>query len=190
VWQQGVSGTNGAPAATVDGIYVAPVCYAIDLQPAIGTILWSQNTGCSGGGGNTPEVGSGVMYAPLSPGYYAGNVYATETGQVLSSFSASAPPAISTSSAFILNNSTLQGIALSNNQVLWSFAGDGTLTNAPVVVDKYVFIGSTNGNLYALDATSGTQLWTKNLGAPITGPATGGNANQGVCSFSDIWTKG
>ena len=39
--------------------------------------------------------------------------------------------AISTTNAFILNNSTLQGIALSNNQVLWSFAGDGTLTNAP-----------------------------------------------------------
>jgi outer membrane protein assembly factor BamB len=184
VWQQGVSGTNGAPAATVDGIYVAPVCYAIDLQPAIGTILWTNNTGCSGGGGNTPAVGSGVMYAPLSPGYYAGNVYATETGQVLSSFSASAPPAISTTSAFILNNSTLQGIALSNNQVLWSFAGDGALTNAPVVVDNYVFIGSTNGNLYALDATSGAQLWTKNLGAPITGPATGGNANQGATGLS------
>jgi outer membrane protein assembly factor BamB len=184
VWQQGVSGTNGAPAATVDGIYVAPVCYAIDLQPAIGTILWTNNTGCSGGGGNTPAVGSGVMYAPLSPGYYAGNVYATETGQVLSSFSASAPPAISTTSAFILNNSTLQGIALSNNQILWSFAGDGALTNAPVVVDNYVFIGSTNGNLYALDATSGAQLWTKNLGAPITGPATGGNANQGATGLS------
>ena len=37
------------------------------------------------------------------------------------------------------DNSTLQGIALSNNQVLWSFAGDGALTNAPVVVDNYVF---------------------------------------------------
>jgi outer membrane protein assembly factor BamB len=183
-WQQSVGGTNGAPAATVDGIYVAPVCYAIDLQPAVGTILWTQNTGCSGGGGNTPAVGSGVMYSPLSPGYYAGNVYATETGQVLSSFSASAPPAISATSAFILDNSTLQGIALSNNQVLWSFAGDGALTNAPVVVDSYVFIGSTNGNLYALDATSGTQLWTKNLGAPITGPATGGNANQGATGLS------
>jgi outer membrane protein assembly factor BamB len=179
-----LSGTNGAPAATVDGIYVAPVCYAIDLQPATGTILWANNTGCSGGGGNTPAVGSGVMYAPLSPGYYAGNVYATETGQVLGSFSASAPPAISTTSAFIINNSTLQGIALTNNQVLWSFAGDGALTNSPVVVDNYVFIGSTNGNLYALDATSGAQLWTKNLGAPITGPATGGNANQGATGLS------
>jgi outer membrane protein assembly factor BamB len=184
VWQQDVSGTNGAPAVTVDGVYAAPVCYAYDLQPAIGTVIWSTNTGCEGGGGNTPVVGSGRMYAPLSPGYYAGNVYSTESGQVLGAFSASAPPAISTSSVFTLDNSTLQGTALSNNQVLWSFAGDATLVTAPIAVNNYVFVGSSSGNLYALDATAGTQLWTMNLGAAIAGPATGGNANQGATGLS------
>jgi outer membrane protein assembly factor BamB len=184
VWQQGVSGTNGAPAVTVDGVYTAPVCFAIDLQPATGTVIWSTNTGCSGGGGNTPVVGGGRMYAPLSPGYYAGDVYAAESGQVLGAFSASAPPAISTSNVFILNNSTLQGIALSNNQILWSFAGDGTLVNSPIAVNNYVFVGSSSGNLYALDATTGTQVWTKNLGAAITGPATGGSATQGATGLS------
>jgi hypothetical protein len=37
------------------------------------------------------------------------------------------PPANSTSGVFIRNNSTLQGIALSNNQILWRFAGNGAL---------------------------------------------------------------
>ena len=184
VWQQGVSGTNGAPAVTVDGVYAAPVCYAFDLQPATGTVLWSNNTGCEGGGGNTPVVGSGRMYAPLSPGFYAGNVYSAESGQVLGAFSASAPPAISTSSVFVLDNSTLQGISLSNNQVLWSFAGDGTLVTSPVAVNNYVFVGSSSGNLYALDATTGAQVWTKSLGAAIAGPATGGSATQGATGLS------
>ena len=184
VWQQNVSGTNGAPAVTVDGVYAAPVCYAFDLQPATGTVIWSNNTGCEGGGGNTPVVGSGRMYAPLSPGYYAGNVYTAETGQVVGAFSASAPPAISASSVFTLNNSTLQGTALSNNQILWSFAGDGALTNSPIVVNNYVFIGSSSGNLYALNATTGAQVWTTNLGAPVTGPATGGSATQGATGLS------
>jgi len=183
-WQQYVSGTNGAPAVTVDGVYAAPVCYAYDLQPATGTVIWSNNTGCEGGGGNTPVVGSGRMYAPLSPGFYAGNVYATESGQVLGAFSASAPPAISASTVFTLSNSTLQGTALSNNQILWSFAGDGALLNSPIVVNNYVFIGSSSGNLYALDATTGAQLWTKNLGAAIAGPATGGSATQGATGLS------
>jgi outer membrane protein assembly factor BamB len=184
VWQQNVSGTNGAPALTVDGVYAAPVCFGFDLQPATGTVIWSNNTGCEGGGGNTPVVGSGRMYAPLSPGYYAGNVYAAESGQVLGAFSASAPPAISTSSVFTLNTSTLQGTELSNNQVLWSFAGDGTLVTSPIVVNNFVFIGASSGNLYALDATTGAPLWTKNLGAAIAGPATGGSATQGATGLS------
>jgi outer membrane protein assembly factor BamB len=50
---------------------------------------------------------------------------------------------------------------------VWSFAGDGALVTAPLVVNNYVFIGSSNGNLYALDGTSGAQLWTKNLGAAL-----------------------
>ena len=182
-WQQYVSGTNGAPAVTVDGVYAAPVCYAYDLQPASGTVIWSTNTGCEGGGGDTPVVASGRMYAPLG-GFYGGNVYSAESGAVLGAFSASAAPAISTSNVFMLNNSTLQGIALSNNQILWSFAGDGTLWNSPVAVNNYVFVGSSSGNLYALDAATGAQVWTKNLGAAITGPATGGNATQGATGLS------
>lgn len=184
VWQQSVSGTNGAPAVTVDGVYAAPVCFAFDLQPATGAVIWSNNTGCEGGGGNTPVVGGGRMYAPLSPGFYAGNVYAAESGQVLGAFSASAPPAISTSTVFTLDNSTLQGIALSNNQILWSFAGDGTLVTSPIVVNNFVFVGGSSGNLYALDATTGAQLWTKNLGAAIAGPATGGSATQGATGLA------
>lgn len=184
VWQQSVSGTNGAPAVTVDGVYAAPVCFAFDLQPATGAVIWSNNTGCEGGGGNTPVVGGGRMYAPLSPGFYAGNVYAAESGQVLGAFSASAPPAISTSTVFTLDNSTLQGIALSNNQILWSFAGDGTLVTSPIVVNNFVFVGGSSGNLYALDATTGAQLWTKNLGAAIAAPATGGSATQGATGLA------
>jgi outer membrane protein assembly factor BamB len=73
----------------------------------------------------------------------------------------------------------LQGIALSNNQVNWSFAGDGLLVTAPIVVNNYVFVGSSSGNLYALNASTGAQVWNQNLGAPIPGPATGGSALQG-----------
>jgi outer membrane protein assembly factor BamB len=179
VWSYGVSGTNGTVAVTVDGVYSSPVCYAFDLQPAIGSVIWSINTGCEGGGGNTPVVASGRMYAPLSPGYYGGNIYASETGSVLGGFSTSAPPAVSATSEYLLTNSTLQGIALSNNQVNWSFAGDGLLVTAPIVVNNYVFVGSSSGNLYALNASTGAQVWNQNLGAPIPGPATGGSALQG-----------
>ena len=185
VWQQYPSGTNGSVAVTVDGVYTAAPCTPNDYRPLTGTVIWSTNTGCEGGGGNTPVVGSGRVYAPISPGGgYGGNVYDSESGAVLSAFNYSVAPAISATHAYVMYNSTLQGITLSNNQVNWSFAGDGTLVTSPIVVNNYVFIGSSSGNLYGLDATTGSLLWTQNLGAAVVSPENGGNALQGYSGLS------
>jgi outer membrane protein assembly factor BamB len=171
LWQKGIGGTDGIVAVTVDGLYGASPCTALNLQPAVGTQIWYNNSGCSGGGGATPVVANGLMYAPVNSAGSSGNVFDAETGAVKGSYSASVIPAFSSSSGFFLNNGTLQGLALSNNQILWSFAGDGQLSSAPIVVNNYVFIGSGNGNLYALDAVSGQQVWSQNLGAAI--PSSG-----------------
>jgi outer membrane protein assembly factor BamB len=50
---------------------------------------------------------------------------------------------------------------------VWSFTGDGLLTGAPIVVNQYVFIRSSSGNLYALDAATGQIAWTTTLPAAI-----------------------
>ena len=111
-----------------------------------------------------------------------GAVFDAETGATGGrSYSASVIPAFSSNAGFFLSNGTLQGLAVSNNQVLWSFAGDGQLATAPITVNGYVFIGSATGNLYALDATNGQQLWNKNLGAAI--PAT---AEYGLVQYTGL----
>jgi outer membrane protein assembly factor BamB len=56
--------------------------------------------------------------------------------------------------------------------VLWSFAGDGDLTSAPLVVNQTIYIGSNSGTLFGLNA-SGQQIWSTNVGAPIPPPAEG-----------------
>ena len=170
LWSGSIGGTDGIVAVTADGVYGSSPCTATNLHPLLGTVLWSQNSGCEGGGGSTPVVTSGVMYSPDSSAGSSGTVFDAETGNVKGTYSASVIPAFSSTSGFFLNSGTLQGLALSNNQVLWSFAGDGQLSTAPIVVNNYVFIGSGSGNLYALDATTGAQVWSKNLGAAI--PAT------------------
>jgi outer membrane protein assembly factor BamB len=38
---------------------------------------------------------------------------------------------------------------------------------APIVVNQYVFIGSSSGEIYALDQTSGQVLWQDNVGSAI-----------------------
>jgi outer membrane protein assembly factor BamB len=161
------SGTDGSLAVTLDGVYTAGPCTPDDLDPTTGATIWNSNTGCEGGGGATPVVASGYVFSPISVGTYGGNVYAADTGTLLRAFNYSVPPAVSATTIYALTDGTLQGITLGNNQVDWSFAGDGLLTTSPIVVNNYVFVGSSSGNLYALNATTGALVWTKNLGAAI-----------------------
>ncbi len=167
LWVAGFGGTSGIPAVTADGVYGASPCTAITRQPATGTTLWSYYSGCSGGGGATPVVADGVVYSPDSSASTSGVVFDAETGQVEGNYNATVIPALTSSTGFFVSNGTLQGLARSNNQMLWSFAGDGQLSTAPIVVGNDVFIGSSSGNLYALDAVTGQQLWMQNLGAAI-----------------------
>ena len=173
VWQGGLTGSSGTVAVTVDGVYAAQPCMAAAYQPATGAVIWDVYTGCDGGGGATPVVGGGKVFAPIGVSSYGGNVYDAESGTLLGAFSYSTLPAVTSSNAYALSASTLQGLALSNNQVLWSFAGDGGLVNSPVVVNNYVFVGSSSGKVYALDATSGTVQQTWSLGAAPTSLSAG-----------------
>lgn len=45
------------------------------------------------------------------------------------------------------------------NGIKWKFHTGGRVISSPAVVDGVVYVGSTDGNLYAIDAVSGTQKW-------------------------------
>jgi len=51
-----------------------------------------------------------------------------------------------------MNNATLQGVSLIHIRCFWSFAGDGQLVSAPVIVNQTVIVGSASGKVYALSA--------------------------------------
>jgi len=96
------------------------------------------------------------------------------TGTQVGTFNAAFPtpiPAFSTQTGFFQSAATLQAIDLSSHGVLWSFTGDNRLVSAPIVIDNVVIVGSSSGNVYAVDAASGSQImWGANAGAPIEGP--------------------
>ena len=47
-----------------------------------------------------------------------------------------------------------------NLQLLWSYTAGYTVVSSPAVVNGVVFIGSTDGNVYALNAGTGALLWS------------------------------
>ncbi|MFP4381259.1 MAG: PQQ-binding-like beta-propeller repeat protein [Candidatus Sumerlaeia bacterium] len=54
----------------------------------------------------------------------------------------------------------------------WKFKTGGPVLSSPVVVDGIVYIGSNDGNFYALDAETGHEKWRLETGRPIEGSAT------------------
>lgn len=165
--RQVANGDSSAPAVSSDGVYVTYPCNTYAFRPATGEQTWTDNTGCSGGGGATPVVANGVLYAPNGFGTYNGSTFNAATGLLLGAYVADNPPAIGSQSGYFLQSGTLRGVSLANNTVQWSFAGDGLLVTSPVVVNQYVFVGASSGKLYAVDAATGQQQWVQDLGASI-----------------------
>jgi outer membrane protein assembly factor BamB len=168
VWTQGVAnGDASTPAVTNDGVYVSYPCQSYDFDPLAGTALWSNNTGCDGGGGGTPVVANGVLYSPNGFGTYSGMTFDAKSGGVVGSYVADMLPAVGFQNGYFLQGGTLRGVALSTDAVLWSFAGDGLLNTSPVLVNQFVIVGSSSGNVYGLGAASGSVLWQVNMGAAL-----------------------
>src|SRR6185369_9790295 len=77
---------------------------------------------------------------------------------------------------------------VNSNSLLWSFSGDGFLQSAVLVVNDYVFVGSAQGKLYAVDAATGQQVWVTTPGTSIpyvdeqnvSQPLTGFAAAEGL----------
>jgi len=106
------------------------------------------------------------------------------TGNQLGTYSASVAPAVDTTSVFTLSSGTLSSGS-------WSFTGDGKLVSAPILIStpsgEFVVVGSSAGNLYAVNAGTGAQAWTGSAGAAIPAPdeqnavpLTGLAAGQGL----------
>jgi outer membrane protein assembly factor BamB len=166
IWtQQVANGDDSTPAITKDGVYVSYPCQTYDLDPLTGTPIWTNSTGCDGGGGATGVIANSVYYSPNGSGSYDGSSFDAASGALLGSYVADVLPAVGTQTGFFLQSGTLRAIALNSNSVQWSFAGDGMLVTSPILVNQFVFVGSSSGNLYALDAASGVVQWTVNVGA-------------------------
>lgn len=180
LWTLGTQGTSSTAAVTPDGIYISAPCQTFDLRPATGEIVWQSSPTCaSGGGGSMPASINQLVYSATSPGSYSGTIFNSETGATEGTYSADAPPAFTSTMAYYLQSGTLRGVAIPSITVQWSFTGDGQLVGAPLAVNQYVFIGSSSGNVYALDGTTGAQVWNVNLGAAI-------DANVNQAPFSGL----
>ena len=60
--------------------------------------------------------------------------------------------------------------APNSNQTFWKFQTGGPITSSPAVAAGMVFVGSADGYLYAVNATTGTKMWASWVGTDINSP--------------------
>jgi outer membrane protein assembly factor BamB len=177
IWTAGVAnGDQSAPTVSSDGVFVSYPCQTYKFDPITGSPLWHNAGGCEGGGGRTSVYANGLLYVRDEISTTA-QILDAATGNQVNTFPAPFPtpaPAFSATTGFFQSSGTLQAIDLGSHNALWSFAGDSNTANlvsAPVFVDHYVFVGTSSGNVYALDTSNnGSSVWSKSAGAAIQGP--------------------
>jgi outer membrane protein assembly factor BamB len=172
LWTRSVmNGGTSSPAVTSEGVYVSYSCPNVyKLNPASGAVIWHYAPGCSGGGGKTPALYNSRLYVRD----FSDRIFDSQTGTIIGSFNAKNTPAFSGDLGFFLNGphyfgsyGTLEARNVNSNALVWSFTGDGFLQSAVLVVNNYVYVGSSQGKLYAVDAATGLQAWMTPTGATI-----------------------
>jgi outer membrane protein assembly factor BamB len=167
LWNALVSGGEGAPAVSDDGVFVSDGCESVvAFDRTTGAKLWETPSSCDGSGDTTPVVSGTTVYAIDT---ISGNLKLNaKTGAKLGSFIGDLPPAFDGSLGFVVSNGTLVAATGGLASTAWTFVGDGRLGTAPFVTGGTVYVGSSEGNFYAVDEASGAAIWSENLGYPLT----------------------
>src|SRR5581483_3642101 len=182
------NGDDSSPAVTSSGVYVTYPCQTYDFAPTTGEAIWHQQNGCEGGGGKTSAVKGGVLYGRnFSASGNSLDFFDADDGTHLGAAATDVTPAVTSSQLFILAGGNLQALDVATGATQWSFAGDGQLVSAPIVVNNRVFVGSATGEVFAVDVATGAQKWNANAGASIlatdeqnvSSPRTGLGAGEG-----------
>ncbi len=156
---------------TQNGVYLTEGCeFAFDMAPGDGSIVWRHyGTQCTSGPPEESVVYGGRLYMHEGLTSTQTMLDAT-TGAAVGTYTSDTPPAFAGNLAYFLHGHTLEAHNLPGLGMAWTFAGDGGLVTAPVVVNGVLYVGSSSGTLYGLDAAIGTLRWSGSVGAAMSRP--------------------
>jgi outer membrane protein assembly factor BamB len=201
LWSQTmVAGNWGSPTLSEDGVFVSFPCQVFEFDILTGVQRWNRNGGCDGGGGVTAALYDQLLFTSEI------NVNNSSTGYALLAFNGavhgplgdlansnayvrgvgvSYPPALQGGYGYLVNNTNvLVALEIPSLARRWTFAGDGTISPAAIVVDGTVLAASTAGNFYALDGKTGVPQQTLTL--PPSSPQGIGGVPNGLSAGDNI----
>lgn len=177
LWTAAVGGYHSSPVVTDDGVYVSFSCNGTyRFAPQTGALMWKRVASCDGATGTTPVLHNGKLYVRDLTHL---TVLDSTTGAVIdstSTYDSTTTPTFNGDTGYFLQTNnflqggTLRAIDTATSTVLWSQAGDGHLSTAPLMLSSGIAIGSTSGIIALLDPNTGAIEWSADAGAPILAP--------------------
>jgi outer membrane protein assembly factor BamB len=173
VWSNGL-GTGFESPAVADGVVYAGTYGLVSaFNGSTGALIWNTSFTNKYGNqdsGGSPVVSNDVVYIQGYNDLYALN--GTDGGliwkyAISGSWYTSISPAISDGLVFSASFDGIFALKASNGVKVWSFSID-VVTSSPVVYNGVVYVGSSDNNLYALNAQTGKVVWKYSTGSRIT----------------------
>ena len=174
-----------------DGVVYAGVGLSTAINEATGEPIWSSNNGWVSAFASdalytsdsriNPVDGAQVWAGkPLGrASVYRGRVYHSggsnvtvdaATGRPVGSLAGTdSRPAFGGSFAFTFSPDSIAAEDVNSNLLAWTFPGNGKLATQTLYANGYVYTGSSDGNLYALNAQTGALVWSDNVGSFAAG---------------------
>ena len=174
LWQSPIATGYALPSADQSSVYAQYDCGAASYVGLTGAVNWNTVSCSPAVLGDAPAINpsTGLLFDRVSGSLGSSVILNPSNGAFVGAYSSPGIAALSGTKFYYLSSGSLHGADASNPAslvTLWTFAGDGLLNNAPLVLDQTVFVASSSGNVYALNATTGALLWTGNAGASIPG---------------------
>jgi outer membrane protein assembly factor BamB len=172
LWQSSsLDGDGSSVSANATGVYVAAGCSWFRLSLATGAVIWSGNSGCTGGGGGTTYLSSGRDFETIGS-----LVVSQATGKTLGTFSG--VPAFSGANGYFANGSSVFCENVKTLTPVFTAAVPSTIVTSPVIAGQTLYVGTENSEVYGLSTTTGKVVWHGALpgvpggGAQYSGPTS------------------
>ncbi len=165
-----LDGDGNTPAVNSTGVFLSGGCSQFRLS-LTATVVWKDNSGCSGGGGGPTYLSNNRMFSG------EGNVVlAQSTGKKLGTYTGS--PAFAATTGYFANGDVVSASSVTTGAALWSATLPAPVVDSPVVTPSAVWVATGDSELVALDPSNGAVLST----SPLPAPPGGGGEYSGVPS--------
>jgi outer membrane protein assembly factor BamB len=174
LWESSyLDGDGSSVSANASGVYVAAGCSWFRLSLTTGAVIWSGNSGCTGGGGGTTYLSNGRDFETVG-----GFVVSQATGKTLGTFSG--VPAFSGTNGYFASGSSIFCENVTTLTPVFTAPVPSTVVTSPVIAGQTLYVGTENSEVYGLSTTTGKVVWHGAL------PGVPGGGAQYSSPTSDI----